>query len=126
VYDIFAFYPQTLQGADILAYGDKERPVQVFMPDLFDGKPADIAWYPPDTEEKGKKLGAFLGSTADQPKNVERVSKLMALMQSNYPYLTTWGIVGYCWGGKVTFSFVGCAACIQDRQSIEMLTVVLL
>jgi hypothetical protein len=32
VYDIFGFFPQTLQGADILAYGDQERPYQVFMP----------------------------------------------------------------------------------------------
>lgn len=29
------------------------------MPDFFDQKPADISWYPPDTEEKGKKLGEF-------------------------------------------------------------------
>lgn len=28
-------------------------------PDFFDGKPADISWYPPDTDEKGKKLGEF-------------------------------------------------------------------
>lgn len=57
VYDIFGFFPQTLQGADILAHADKEHQYQVFMPDFFDGKPADISWYPPDNEEKGKKLG---------------------------------------------------------------------
>ena len=32
VYDIFGFFPQTLQGADILAYGDKEKQYQVIMP----------------------------------------------------------------------------------------------
>lgn len=32
VYDIFGFFPQTLQGADILATGDAEKPKQVFMP----------------------------------------------------------------------------------------------
>lgn len=32
VYDIFGFFPQTIQGADILATGDKERQYQVFMP----------------------------------------------------------------------------------------------
>lgn len=31
----------------------------MFMPDFFDGKPADISWYPPDTDDKGKKLGEF-------------------------------------------------------------------
>lgn len=35
VYDIFGFFPQTLQGADILAHADKEHQYQVFMP----GKP---------------------------------------------------------------------------------------
>ncbi|KAK0346184.1 hypothetical protein LTR59_017902 [Friedmanniomyces endolithicus] len=42
VYDIFGFFPQTLQGADILAHADAEHQYQVFMPDFFDGKPADI------------------------------------------------------------------------------------
>lgn len=35
VYDIFGFFPQTLQGADIIASGDKENPYQVFMPGEF-------------------------------------------------------------------------------------------
>ena len=61
VYDIFGFFPQTLQGADILAHGDEERPYQVFMPDFFEGSPADISWYPPDTKEKGEKLGQSVG-----------------------------------------------------------------
>ncbi|KAI7384791.1 hypothetical protein KC332_g15827 [Hortaea werneckii] len=59
IYDIFGFFPQTLQGADILAHGDKEHQYQVFMPDFFDGNPADISWYPPDNEEKGQKLGQY-------------------------------------------------------------------
>lgn len=32
VYDIFGFFPQTIQGADILAHSDKEHQYQVFMP----------------------------------------------------------------------------------------------
>lgn len=32
VYDIFGFFPQTLQGCDILAHADKEHQYQVFMP----------------------------------------------------------------------------------------------
>src|ERR1700761_7958004 len=73
IYDIFGFYPQTLQGADILAFGHKEKQFQVFMPDLFDGKPADISWYPPDNEEKGKNLGAFFQGPANVPKMTERI-----------------------------------------------------
>lgn len=43
IFDIFGYFPQTLQGADILATSDKDQPYQVFMPDFFDGKAADIA-----------------------------------------------------------------------------------
>lgn len=35
VYDIFGFFPQTLQGADILAHADKEHQYQVFMPGMY-------------------------------------------------------------------------------------------
>jgi len=45
VYDIFGYFPQTLQGADILATSDEKHSYQVFMPDFFEGEPADIAWY---------------------------------------------------------------------------------
>lgn len=52
VYDIFGFFNQTLQGADILADGDTEGKYQVYVPDFFEGQPASIDWYPPDTQEK--------------------------------------------------------------------------
>jgi len=44
VYDIFGYYPQSLQGADILSTSDKDHTYQVFMPDFFEGNPADISW----------------------------------------------------------------------------------
>ncbi len=43
IYDIFGFFPRALQGADILAYSDKERPYRVMIPDFFEGKPAGVA-----------------------------------------------------------------------------------
>lgn len=61
VYDIFGYFPQTLQGADILATSDRSNKYKVYMPDLFNGSPADISWYPPDNEDKQKKLGDFFG-----------------------------------------------------------------
>jgi hypothetical protein len=51
VYDIFGYFPQTIQGADILAHGDKENQYQVFMPDFLENSYADISWFPPDTGE---------------------------------------------------------------------------
>lgn len=100
IYDIFGFFPQTIQGADILAHSGKEN-YQVFMPDWFDGNPADISWYPPDTEEKSKKLGDFFQIEAAPLKTVDRVMKVMKELQSNYPGVKNWGVVGFCWGGKV-------------------------
>lgn len=61
VYDIFGYFPQTIQGADILAYSDSDNKYKVYMPDLFNGAPADISWYPPDNDDKQKKLGDFFG-----------------------------------------------------------------
>lgn len=68
LYDIFGFKNQILQGADLLAWSNKENPMQVFMPNFFEESgPADIAWYPPDTEEKvGKsRLGPSAGLLTD-------------------------------------------------------------
>jgi len=101
VYDIFGFFPQTLQGADILANGDHEKPKRVFMPDFFEGEPADITWYPPDTPEKGKKLGNFFATSAAPPKTTSRLNQLIAALQKDNPSIKNWGIVGYCWGGKI-------------------------
>jgi dienelactone hydrolase len=56
LYDIFGFKNQILQGADLLAWSDKDSTYQVFMPDFFqESGPADIAWYPPDTDEKVRR-----------------------------------------------------------------------
>lgn len=42
IYDIFGYFDQTLQGADILAYSDDKQKYRVYMPDWFHGKPCPI------------------------------------------------------------------------------------
>lgn len=42
VYDIFGYFDQTVQGADILAFSDDHQKYKVFMPDWFKGKPCPI------------------------------------------------------------------------------------
>ncbi|EGP87715.1 unnamed protein product [Zymoseptoria tritici ST99CH_1A5] len=101
IYDIFGFFPQTLQGADILANGDKEHKKQVFIPDFFDGEPADISWYPPDNKEKEEKLGKFFSTKAAPPKTLERIPKVIEELNKKNPNIKQWGILGYCWGGKI-------------------------
>lgn len=104
VYDIFGYSPQVLQGADILAHADDEHhQYQVYIPDFFEGKPADHSWYPPDTKEKGEKLGAFFQGPAAPPKNAEKVPELVTAIKKYSPKIEKLGVLGMCWGGKVGF-----------------------
>jgi len=107
VYDIFGFFSQTLQGADILAHSDKEHQYQVYMPDFFEGEPADIAWYPPDTSDKEEKLGAFFKNKAGPPLHLPKIKEIIKEAGEHNPNITTWGIMGYCWGGKIASLVAG-------------------
>ncbi|KAI0551449.1 hypothetical protein F4679DRAFT_539333 [Xylaria curta] len=99
IYDIFGYYPQTLQGADIMATSGETK-YSVFIPDWFKGDPASLEWFPPDNEEKQKKLGAFFqkhpppGVASETPGYVKALSE-------KYPEIKEWAILGFCWGGKV-------------------------
>lgn len=97
IYDIFGFFPQIVQGADILAYSDKDHPKQVFMPDFFEENCANIEWYPPDTDEKGKKLGAWFENAAP-PKHLPKIPTIVAECEKVNPNIKSWGVIGYCWG----------------------------
>lgn len=44
IYDIFGYFEQTLQGADILAHSGEQK-YKVFIPDFFKGEPCPIEWY---------------------------------------------------------------------------------
>jgi len=101
LYDIFGFFPQTIQGADILAYSDSAHPYQVFMPDFFGGNPADVSWYPPDSDEKKEKFTKWLGENAAPPKHLPKVPTLLEAAEKTNSNIKSWGVIGYCWGGKM-------------------------
>ncbi|RDW92494.1 hypothetical protein BP5796_01888 [Coleophoma crateriformis] len=101
VFDIFGFFPQSLQGADILSTSDKHNQYRVFMPDFFHGKPADITWFPPDTDEKKQNMGNFFQNQGAPPKTAKIVPDLLKDIEKKYPEIKTWGIAGFCWGGKI-------------------------
>lgn len=44
VFDIFGYFDQTIQGADILAASDRHQKYKVFMPDWFNGSPCPAEW----------------------------------------------------------------------------------
>ncbi|OBR08655.1 Dienelactone hydrolase [Colletotrichum higginsianum IMI 349063] len=99
VYDIFGYFPQTLQGADILATSGSEK-YRVFIPDWFVGEPCPIEWFPPNTEEKQKNLGGFF-QKFPPPNIASLVPDYVKAVQSKYSSLESFGVLGYCWGGKV-------------------------
>ncbi|KAI0449518.1 Alpha/Beta hydrolase protein [Xylaria acuta] len=103
VYDIFGFFPQILQGADILATGGS---TQVFMPDFFNGNPAKMDWYPPLNDEHKAILSEwFKGAqwSIHKPK-LPGILQEAAKINSN---IKAWGIMGYCWGGKMASIVAG-------------------
>ncbi|KAL8790928.1 MAG: hypothetical protein Q9213_000353 [Squamulea squamosa] len=100
IFDIFGYFDQTLQGADILATSDEHQQYKVFIPDWFEGKPVPSEWYPPDTEEKQKKLGEWFGNNDPHGVATALPGHVKAI-QAAYPSIESWGILGYCWGGKV-------------------------
>ncbi|KAK2746491.1 hypothetical protein FQN57_003117 [Myotisia sp. PD_48] len=137
IYDIFGFFDQTIQGADIIALSDPERKYRVFMPDFFDGEPADISWYPPQTEEHQAKLGNFFGTKAVPQNTLSRIPAVLEEANSKFSPAGTgfkaWGLLGYCWGGKMVAlssgadsSFkaaVQCHPAMMDAQDAEKVAI---
>lgn len=99
IYDIFGYYPQTLQGTDILATSGDAK-YKVVIPDWFKGEPAPLEWFPPDTEEKQKNLGAFFQKNPPPGVSSQLPGYTKALSEK-YPAVKEWAILGFCWGGKV-------------------------
>lgn len=100
IYDIFGYFPQTLQGADILATSDDAQKYRVFIPDWFEGAPFPISKFPPDTPEKQKELGEFFGKYSP-PSVAAKVPEYLKAVAAKNPQIKSWALLGFCWGGKV-------------------------
>ncbi|KAF8848053.1 hypothetical protein BDZ45DRAFT_681492 [Acephala macrosclerotiorum] len=111
IYDIFGLYIQTIRGADILASGflsplpglpqDTSGAYRVFMPDFFSSSPADIANYPPKTPKQFEYITNFLTGPANPANTLPLIPGLMEELKSKNPEITSWAILGFCWGGKI-------------------------
>lgn len=62
------------------------------MPDFFEGQPADIAWYPPVTEEQKKALYSWFPSRVPAT-GVVKIPKVLAEVESKYGK-KTWAALG--------------------------------
>ncbi|KAJ1335932.1 dienelactone hydrolase family protein [Microdochium nivale] len=101
IFDIFGFFPQTLQGADILSSSHATEQFRVFIPDWFGGEPCPIEIFPPDTKEKEEQLGSFF-KKFPPPGIAAKVPAYVKAVAEKNPEIKSWAILGYCWGGKVT------------------------
>jgi hypothetical protein len=130
IYDIFGMYPQTIQGADILASSITEIsgvPTKVFMPDWFK-EPADITQYPPDTPEKLAYIHGYFAVQASPDAIIPQIPGLMKAMMEKNPTIESWGVIGHCWGGKVHWSLLlltfqltspDCCTCVKGRNCFQ-------
>lgn len=96
IYDIFAFTPQTIQGADILG-----ETYLVIIPDLFHGSAAQKDWYPPTNDSQSAHLNTFLNGAANRKKALSLIPEIVAGSAKIYPSIEKWGAIGFCWGGKI-------------------------
>ncbi|RXW23830.1 hypothetical protein EST38_g2024 [Candolleomyces aberdarensis] len=103
VFDIFGFFPQTQQGADIVA---SNLNTTVYMPDFFEPNEAfPSSKYPPKTDQDKADIQAFFGGTASPPKAIAKLTKFGNYLKSQGAKNV--GIYGFCWGGKVVVSAAG-------------------
>ncbi|KAJ6574733.1 hypothetical protein B0H19DRAFT_1125512 [Mycena capillaripes] len=101
VYDIFGYFPQTQQGADIIASTLK---AVVHMPEFLP-EPFPAENFPPTTDEGKKALQEFFGGPAAPPMAIKKLFAFGETLKSSGAKKV--GAYGFCWGGKVTLSAGG-------------------
>jgi dienelactone hydrolase len=97
VFDIFGFFPQTQQGADIIASTLKTT---VYMPDFFEPHPPfPVSKSPPTCDQDKADLQAFFGGTANPGVTMKKLTSFGQILKSSG--VKKVGVYGFCWGGKV-------------------------
>ncbi|KAJ5283087.1 hypothetical protein N7505_001067 [Penicillium chrysogenum] len=92
IYDIFGFFDQTIQGADILATSTDQK-----------YRPRRHLVVSPTTQEHKEKLGNFFSTKAAPPQTLSKIPNVVAEGNKLAPggNFQSWSILGYCWGGKI-------------------------
>ncbi|KAG6837888.1 hypothetical protein H0H93_013041 [Arthromyces matolae] len=97
------FFPQTQQGADLIASALKAT---VFMPDFFEPNAAFPAEkYPPKSDKDKTDLQDFFGGVANPAAAIEKLNNFGNVLKSTGA--KNIAVYGFCWGGKVTISSGG-------------------
>ena len=71
------------------------------MPDFFRGEPVSLSDYPPNTEEKKKKIGAFFAGPANPGETAGKVPGLVKEIEEREKGIEKGGRFGMWWVGKV-------------------------
>ncbi|KAG6891405.1 hypothetical protein C0992_007629 [Termitomyces sp. T32_za158] len=95
-----SFFPQTQQGADIIA---SALEATVYMPDFFEPKgPYPIEKFPPKNDQDKRDLQEFFGGTASPSVAIQKLTEFGTALRTNGAKNVA--AYGFCWGGKVTLS----------------------
>ena len=105
-YDVFGLFVQAIKGADILASDYEQMPdgvgdFKVFMPDFWGDHPQDLANFPPKTPKQQKAIMEFVMGPGDPARTVPLIEPLLESFQKQNPQITSWSILGFCWGVKI-------------------------
>lgn len=92
------YFPQTQQGADIVASTLKTK---VYMPDFFDGHPYPVDKFPPSTDQEKADFQVFWGGIANISNTVDKVTKFAETLKADN--IKRIGLYGFCWGAGLSF-----------------------
>lgn len=89
----------------------------LFMPDFFGPNPADIKLFPPRNPEESAVVWEWFKTYARPDMHLPKVPGLLASAKAKYPSIDSerWGIMGYCWGGKMS----SLLAAQQAQQGVQ-------
>lgn len=89
-----SFFPQTQQGADMLA---SSLNTTVYMPDFFEpNKPFPIEKFPPSTDQDKADLQAFFGGAANPGEAIKKLTNFGQTLKKDGAKKV--GVYGHCWG----------------------------
>jgi dienelactone hydrolase len=92
------FFPQTQQGADIIA---SALCTKVYMPDFFEPDGAfDIRGFPPKSDEDRAAIQNFFATTAKPSVAIAKLKKLGEHIKAQNSAGRI-GVYGFCWGKQI-------------------------
>jgi dienelactone hydrolase len=96
------FFPQTQQGADVIASSLNTR---VYMPDFFEPNQAfSISKFPIKSDQDRADLQSFFGGPAKPPASVAKLKSFGEFLKSEG--VNHIGVYGFCWGKILEFESI--------------------